>query len=97
MSSGKTKIPDDLAQIALEMSGQIHPATERRWSSQQLADWLRDDHGIEVTARTVSNLLHTLRMEALAPMQDAARHVLLERLAPQLETLDDLIEQMALR
>lgn len=95
MSSGKTKIPDDLAQIALEMSGQTHHLTQRRWTSAQLSDWLRDSHGITVDPRTVSNLLRTLRAEALAPAQDAARAVLLERLAPQLTKLDDLIEKMA--
>lgn len=95
MSSGKTKIPETVADLMLELSGEVHPATQKRWTSAQLAAWLKTEHGITVDPRTVSNLLHTLRTQAALALQDGVRHVILDRLAPQLNALDDLTDALA--
>lgn len=88
MSSGRTKIPDALHPVLLDLAGSLHPETRARWTSAQLAAWLLAEHGVEVCPRTVSNLLRTLRTEATQGLQDDVRAALLGKLTGQVEAFD---------
>jgi hypothetical protein len=92
MSSGRTKIPEDLYAPILDLAGSLHPETRSRWTGAQIAAWLAAEHGIEVSQRTVSNLLRSLRHEFAQGLQDDARAALLGKLTAQTEAFDELLD-----
>lgn len=92
MSSGRTKIPEELFGAILDLAGSLHPETRSRWTGAQIAAWLASEHGIDVCQRTVTNLLRSLRHELAQGLQDEARAALLGKLTAQVDAFDDLLD-----
>ena len=95
MSSKPSTIPEALEPELQARAGQLNPATRRRWTTRELAVWLREEHGIEVDHTTVGRTLRRLRAEAAATRQAAARDALTKALRTSLRRLRDYERRLA--
>lgn len=93
--TGSNKIPEALEPELQARAGQLNPETARRWTTRELAAWLRKEHGVEVNHTTVGRCLQRLRAEAAAVRQAAARDALAKALRTSLRRLRDYERRLA--
>ena len=89
------KIPDSLRGALWRMSREVNPATCAPWTDQELADWLRAEHGISCSHDAVTRLLKPFRATARGAALEVIRAQITRELATQLDDLDGLATMVA--
>lgn len=90
-----SKIPDHLRATLWRMSREVNDATGTRWADHELADWLRDEHGIACSHDAVARALRPFRATAHNAALEVVRAQITRELGAQLATLDDLATLVA--
>lgn len=85
-----SKIPDSLRGALWRMSREANPVTGAPWTDQELADWLRAEHGIACSHDAVTRLLKPLRATARGAALEVIRAQVTRELSTQLDELDEL-------
>lgn len=88
-------IPEHLIDLAAEMYGDRNPKTGRRWTFRDLAAWLREQHGLEVSRECVRRAVKPVRAERAELRREVLRERIAKTLPDQLDTLDDLLVKLA--
>lgn len=93
---GVLTLPDELVALLAEMYGEANPATNRRWSTRDLAAFCaQPPWSIKTTHQVVGRSIKPLRDLRAALTQDLLRERIATTLPAQIETLDALITKVA--
>ena len=88
-------IPEHLVDLAAEMYGDRNPKTGQRWTFRDLAAWLREQHGLEVSRECVRRAVKPVRAERAELRREILRERIGASLSDQLDTLDGLLVKLA--
>jgi hypothetical protein len=93
--AGVTTLPDALIEMLVEMHGESNAATGKRWTLRELAAWASAELGHEVTHMVVHRAVRPVLDERAVMLRDALRVKIGEKIAGQVDTLDDLMTKVA--
>lgn len=83
-------IPEALEPELLRLAGELNPATSRRYTTRELAAWLKTTHGVECSHMAVVRCLRAQRAEIATELRELLREQLLSSMAAEWEALDGL-------
>lgn len=89
-----TTLPDDLVWLLAETYGETNPATQKRWTLQQLAAFASERIGRPVTRPVVERAIAPLRAEWARMAAEVARERIGQKLPAQLEKFDDMLTKV---
>lgn len=90
-----SRLPEHLVSTLWTMSRDLHPTSGRRWTDHELADWLRDEHGIKCSHDVVTRALKPLRTTARGAALEVVRAQITKELTTQLDALDEIAAMVA--
>lgn len=84
-------IPESLHDELFTLYGEIDPATSRRRTYRDLSRWLLSTHNVVASHEAVRRIVGPLRIERAELRREVLRERLLAQIAPQVDTLDELM------
>ncbi len=95
MPGAAPAIPESLEGELLARAGELNPATQRRWTTRDLAGWLAEEHRIKVDPTTVARTLTRLRAETANAWAAEAREQVQTAFGPLFDNLVKSSERLA--
>mgnify|MGYP000846846134 FL=1 len=88
-----SSIPPALHGALFDRSQSINPATGRKTTDAELAAWLLEQHGLDVSRESVSRCLGPLRRAARESLLERVRASAAEKIPEQFAQLDELMDK----